>query len=183
MVWITSGNYSFKFDKKETLGMIAPIWEKFHLPLVPGYTSFLFQLSPEYDPNHLIDEIKSLDPKILIFLRKLRQINLMSLDQDGNLWKGTLRRQEASFGLDGDNVVKLWQNEASSTLKITTTRVNGFPPEPKRPGCMHSDIILAFPIADSGNPCIGPQNVYAFLPIRDYGFKVRRLLGTAMTLS
>jgi hypothetical protein len=80
VVWISSGHYSFKFDKKETLGMIAPIWEKFPEGenLLPGYTSILLQLSDDYNPEELVAEIKSLDPRLLIFLRNLRQINVTS---------------------------------------------------------------------------------------------------------
>jgi hypothetical protein len=176
MVWITSGHYSFKFDKKETLGMIAPIWEKFPLPILPGYTSIFLQLSRDYRPKELISEIKSFDPRLLIFLRKLRQVNLKSSDERGKVWKTTLRRHDVSSGPNGDNVIELWHNAASSSLKSTHFQVNGFSPEPKRPGCSHSEILLAFPITRGGEPWIQSQNVYAFLPIRDYGFKVRSIL-------
>ena len=38
-----------------------------------------------------------------------------------------------------------------------------------------AEVILAFPVSDNGDeavPVIGPQQVYAYLPIRDFGFAV-----------
>jgi len=72
VVWICSGYYSFKFDKNEKLGMIAPIWTDFPGRRLAGYTSILLQLSKDYGPRQLITEIQSLDPRLLIFLRQLR---------------------------------------------------------------------------------------------------------------
>ncbi|KAH8710040.1 hypothetical protein GQ44DRAFT_731273 [Phaeosphaeriaceae sp. PMI808] len=45
------------------------------------------------------------------------------------------------------------------------------PPEAKREGLSESPIMLAFPIADTQEANAEPQQVYAYLPIRDYGFK------------
>lgn len=172
VAWITSGHYSFKFDKKETLGMIAPIWEQFPEPPFCGQTSILLQLSKDYDPEELIAEIKSLDPRLLIFLRKLRQVNLMVLEKS-EIWRSTLRRHDVPFGNDGDHLIELWNNAECSSLKSIIFPVNRLPPDPKRPGSSQSEILLAFPIAEGGDPWIESQKVYAFLPVRDYGFKVR----------
>jgi len=46
------------------------------------------------------------------------------------------------------------------------------PPEPKREGIKESQILLAFPMTEDLEPKLEPQNVYAFLPIRDYGLQV-----------
>ncbi|CAN9390393.1 unnamed protein product [Alternaria alternata] len=62
VVSISSGHYSFKFDKKETLGMIAPIWDEFPDFRLPNNTSVLLQLSADYDTGELEDELKSLTP-------------------------------------------------------------------------------------------------------------------------
>jgi hypothetical protein len=173
VVWISSRYYSFKFDKKETLGMIAPIWEKFPKTLLPGYTSILLQLAGDYNPAELVAEIKSLDPRLLIFLRNLRQINVKSSETGGRGWKGTLSRCDVSPQQVGEKSIKLWHNLKSFSLKVTSSSVRGLPPESKRPGCTESEILLAFPITNSREPLITSQKVYAFLPIRDYGFKVR----------
>jgi hypothetical protein len=51
--------------------------------------------------------------------------------------------------------------------------IGELPFEEKRPGCSESEVLLAFPIADTAKTqhC-NPQSVYAFLPIGDCGFKV-----------
>jgi hypothetical protein len=151
--------------------MIAPIWEEFPEPRLPGHTSILLRLSDNYDPGELIAEIKSLDPRLLIFLRTLRQVNLMSFD-GGRIWRSTLRRHDIPYGKDGENIVELWHNAEFSSLKITNFSVFGLPSNPKRPGSTQSEILLAFLLTQGNKPSIKSQNIYAFLPIRDYRFKV-----------
>ena len=55
VVWISSREYSFKFDKSEPLGMIAPTWERFPEEVKPGYTSMLLQLSSECNAQEVCD--------------------------------------------------------------------------------------------------------------------------------
>lgn len=45
--------------------------------------------------------------------------------------------------------------------------------EDKRKGQSETEIILAFPIDQNGNPHEEKQEVYAFLPMRSFNFKVR----------
>ncbi|PVH69973.1 hypothetical protein DL98DRAFT_661395 [Cadophora sp. DSE1049] len=171
IVWISSGYYSFKFDKNEKLGMIAPNWANFPGRRLAGYTSILLQLSADYDPRQLIAEIKSLDPRLLVFLRQLRRINITITDKSGKTWKSTLGRHDNSDKADGLEIVRLLHNKSSSTLRIIRYPVAGLPPDLKRPGCTVSEILLAFPTMESGEPSVESQNVYAFLPVRDYGLK------------
>jgi hypothetical protein len=173
VAWINSGHYAFKFDKYEKLGMIAPIWEHFPEPPSAGYTSILLKLSDDYDPGELIAEIRSLDPRLLIFLRKLKQVNVMIYEKDGRVWRNTLGRHDVPADKDGQQIINLDQNAAFSSFKITRFLVDPVQPDPKRLGCAQSEILLAFPFNQSGEPQIEPQSVYAFLPIRNYGFKVR----------
>jgi hypothetical protein len=56
IVWVSSGNYSFKFDKSKPLGMIAPIWDDFPVKVKSGFTSFYLQLSDDYNIPGLLDE-------------------------------------------------------------------------------------------------------------------------------
>ena len=169
VVWISSRSYSFKFDKNEVLGTIAPIWEKFPEQSPPESTSFYLQLSKDYDEQRLVQEIRSIDPAVLLFLRRLRKINL-SIGQGEKSWTTSLSR------LDSDaNEEKMILMQGSTPFRYIVKRhtVGGLPPEPKRPGCSQSEIVLAFPIErDTEDPKPSPQKVYAFLPIRDYGFVV-----------
>jgi hypothetical protein len=169
VVWIASRSYSFKFDKNEVLGTIAPIWEKFPEERIPEFTSFYLQLSKGYDEQRFIQEIRSIDPAVFLFLRRLRAINL-TIEQGEKIWKTNLSR------LDSDtNGEMMTLMQGSTRLRYIVRRhsVDGLPPEPKRPGYSRSEIVLAFPIeSDREEPKSSPQKVYAFLPIRDYGFVV-----------
>jgi hypothetical protein len=49
------------------------------------------------------------------------------------------------------------------------------PPETKRPRVKEREIILAFPYRDDG-PVIEEQQTFAYLPIKDFGFKVGLLI-------
>jgi hypothetical protein len=77
---------------------------------------------------------------------------------------------------NGEELIKLHQDEESRLYKIIRHAISGLPQETKRPGCHTSQIVLAFPLGDFDGPSMVSQNVYAFLPIRDYGFKVSNFI-------
>ncbi|CZR62635.1 uncharacterized protein PAC_12532 [Phialocephala subalpina] len=145
VVWISSGHYSFNFDKQARLD--------------------------DCDTGELLDDLRSMDPRLLIFLRKLRQLNITIRDKNGIKWCSKLGRQDLAPGKDGGNIISLNDNADAMSYKIITHSVTGLPEEPKRPGSSVSEILLAFPLDESNEPLISSQKVYAFLPIRDYGFK------------
>jgi len=179
VVWIQSGHYSFKFDKYAKLGMIAPIWTPFPCQPKAGYTSMYLQLAEDCDTSELVNDVKSLDPKLLIFLLKLQEINITVQETPFPIWKTTLRCQDVE-AIEGEELVSLLQDGDSQSYKIIRQPISGLPPEPKRPDCHESEILLAFPLGESSEPLPASQNVYAFLPIRDYGFKVSKSRLTKM---
>jgi hypothetical protein len=172
VVWIRSGHYSFRFDKSQRLGMIAPEWTNFPDGALPGYTSILLQLSETCDVAELIREIKALDANLLIFLQKLKHINISIKESRDLPWLKSLVREDASDRLNGQQIITLRHRTGNSSFRIFRLRVTKLPTDPKRPGITRSEILLAFPIADENGSKLKSQNVYAFLPIRDYGFRV-----------
>ena len=132
----------------------------------------LLQLEPDYNEQELIDELYSLDTRMLIFLRRLRQINVTIHQTNEKIWQTKLARQDGLVG--NERAIELLRDDKKTTYIVTTYQVKNMPPEPKRPGVTESEILLAFPVVPSGdeNAAIQPQQVYAFLPIRDYGFQV-----------
>lgn len=172
VVWIHSGKYSFKFDKREKLGMIAPIWADFPEKPTMGFTSIMLQLSTEYDETSLIREIKLLDPTLLIFLRKLRQLNLSILERDGDSWQSTHERHDERSWNNHQKLIRLQQDGRHLDYIVTLYIADQLPSETKRPDCIQSEILLGFPVTEPNAGEIISQKVYAFLPIRDYGFKV-----------
>ena len=153
--------------------MIAPIWAEFPELTSPGFTSILLDISEDYNTKALLHELKKLDSKLLIFLRKLRHVDVTIFGDSGVPWKRTLSREDDNTKSNGQQQVVTLDNDGHRVLYVITRfRVENMPPEPKREGCTHSEIMLAFPIFDLNRAKIDSQQVYAFLPIRDYGFKV-----------
>ena len=149
IVWINSGHYSFKFDKQERLGMIAPIWAEFPELTSPGFTSILLDISEDYNTKALLHKLKKLDSKLLIFLQKLRHVDVMIFGDSGVLWKRTLLREDDNTKSNGQQQVITLDNDGHQVLYVITRfRVENMPPEPKREGYTHLEIILTFPIFD-----------------------------------
>lgn len=175
VVWVASRHYSFKFDKNQQLGMIAPIWvspEAFPGGIRYGYTSFHMQLSASANKQNLMEEIHSLQPTLLIFLRRLRRVDIKITGLPGWNLETTLSRKDES-GVD-TKISTLSQGNKSLRYLIIKKIVPDLPPEPSRPGISKTEVVLAFPF-DRGEPYLTPQHVYAFLPIRHYGFEVSSL--------
>lgn len=166
VVWICSSDYSFKFDKTKPLGMIAPIWDDFPAPVKPGFTSFYLQLSESYNRRGLLDELRSLDSRLLIFLRRLRSITVSISEPLRKTWKSSFSRAEI-----GKDLIRLVENNKACDYIVTRHQVANMPQESKRQGVSSSEIILSFPITEEKQPKRESQQAYAFLPIRHYGFE------------
>lgn len=170
VVWISSREYSFKFDKNQPLGMIAPIWEPFPEQVDPGYTSMLLQLSRECNAQEVINEVCALDPRMLMFLRRLKRINIEVHQKGLPVWESRFRRTDGMF--HNEPGIRLTHNDTSMNYVVAKHEAKGMPSEPKREGVRESEILLAFPVDERGDSNPEPQQVYAFLPVADYGFKV-----------
>jgi hypothetical protein len=170
VVFISSRHFSFKFDRTKTIGMIAPIWEEFPEKKSPDHTSFYLQLLGEPTESEVVADIQTLDPRILIFLRQLREINLSITCADGKTRTQNLRRVD--WKDNGIQITTLHYDAVSWDFIVKSHLVSNMPGEPKRPGCSVSEILIAFPILNyKSGPQKDSQSVYAFLPIRDYGFR------------
>jgi hypothetical protein len=182
VVWISSRDYFFKFDKSKQLGMIAPIWAPFPVPVKPGFTSIYLQLSESYNRRGLLDELRLLDSRLLVFLRRLRNINVSISKPFRPNWTSSFSRTEI-----GKDLIRLVDNKTSCDYIIKRHQAANMPQEPKRQGKSSSEIILGFPVTQTGMPKRESQKAYAFLPIRDYGFEASllslRVLGCSKLIS
>lgn len=169
VVWVASRQYSFKFDRAEPLGEIAPIWEPFPLERIPNWTSFALKLSDKFDVNELISELQSFDPRMLMFLRRLRQIEIHISRKGHPEWHTKLARDLVQ---ESDTYFATLNQDSHSLRYVVIKKTVDSPPmEISRPGITSTEIVLAFPIDDNGACKARPQEVYAFLPIRNYGFR------------
>jgi hypothetical protein len=174
VVWISSREFTFKFNKRNFLGIVAPIWADFPGPTQAGCTSIYLQLSKGYEEDTLIHALRTFDTNLLIFLRQIVEINIKITLGDQQVWEQKIKKSESR---SGTNRVTILQAEDITFKYLIRTHVIGdLPSERKRPNWPQTKILLAFPTAElSEKPQLNPQNVYAFLPIRNYGLKVRRL--------
>jgi hypothetical protein len=149
------------------LGMIAPIWERFPVKRKACVTSLYLQLSESYNRKGLIDELRALDARLLIFLRRVRCLTVCISEPWSRTWKTGFEKVEI-----GDDMVRLVENGKECEYIIARHKVQNMPFEEKRLGAKASEIILGFPIEGDWRPRRESQCAYAFLPIRDYGFEV-----------
>jgi hypothetical protein len=171
VVWISSRDFTFNFNKTKFLGMVAPVWEAFPEKTQPGCTSIYLQLSRSYEEDTLIHELLTFDTNLLIFLRRVEEINIRVTRRDEQVWEKKIRKEESQEG--EDRLTVLHADEETSRYLIRTHVIKDLPKEPKRPNWPQTRILLAFPTTESQEqPRLTPQNVYAFLPIRNYGLKV-----------
>lgn len=164
-VYISSGPYSFHFDKTAPLGMITPILGS-RYPAVRGWTTFHLHLAPSENGNDLSTQLRDVRPTLLLFLRQLR---ILCITIPGVTLE--VRRTD-----DGDrDMVSLERivNGTRDVERYILVRHIAQTPfgEPGREDVKESEIVLAFPVTKNQEPVTMQQDVHAFLPLRCYGFK------------
>ncbi|MCJ1402381.1 hypothetical protein MMC11_005601 [Xylographa trunciseda] len=172
-VAISSGPFSFKFDRSKDLGMIAPIAAKFppHQYL-EGHTQFLLELQTLQKAEQLKKEFKSPPPTLLIFLRRLRYLRI---DFGNNAYKEICCEPNQH----GDRVYLVTKDKEERGMELTSNvsyivtkhKMRAYEGESKRTGVSETEIVLGFPMSAKEIPLGTTQNAHAFLPLRDYGFK------------
>lgn len=186
MVFINSGYYSFKFASSEPLGMLAPIPSPFPGDIIPGHTSIVLQLRPDVNVDELISGLKQLDGRILMFLQRLKRVELKILTADDSNTEVVLQRNLGSVEVPIDGEICDVEPDDASPYLISRHTASHLPGEERRTGWNESEIVLAFPIGiwNGGSlaGCEKPNNVFSFLPIRDYGFKVCEFLDSRVVL-
>ena len=174
IVRISSGPYSFYFDRNTELGIITPIIAPFpEAHLLPKYTQFLLEIPNEAKQQELEKALDTLPTTVLIFLRRLRQLKVVFKD-------GSHRHMFCQFdvlrGIRTLVTERAWPSGSSSRSSIDHVvvrhTVNNLPKETKRKGIVESEVVLAFPISKEGEPLGTTQATHAYLPISDYGLKV-----------
>ncbi|KAJ7655665.1 hypothetical protein DFH06DRAFT_1132757 [Mycena polygramma] len=167
-VFVSSGPYKFFFDKDVELGMITPSWAD-DCPGAEDWTQFTLHLVNTIDREQLLQYLRDVDPTILMFLRKLRHLdidlgntNLVVERRDLDSGLISLRRHDRNAGV----IVKSDYLPVKGTIAVTSA-------ERKRPNILSTEVVLAFPVRTDGSPKVQAQAVHAFLPIRKYGFSCR----------
>lgn len=199
-VHIQSGDFSFNFVHRKGdsgMGMITPIWQEVKDPSLPAeLTSITLYLHEQSDPlqrereRQIINQqFLELQDTLLLFLRKLRQIEVLFYDDTGTQIKSTIFAISRMKHSDTAVIEKSSTDVAQvqkRTYHILRHTARGLARSENRDlsdaeeaskSFATSEIILAFPVTQESEtkeevPVIEPQEVFAFLPVRKMGFNV-----------
>jgi hypothetical protein len=197
--YIQSGPFSFYFKHGPSdsgVGMINPIWRDHpeerpdnsitRITLTLHDPSVLSEIAPQKES--VIQQFKRLKRTLLLFLKKLKRIEVSIYDDDDTLSSCTT--YSSHYEEDTHRATLTETCLKNGTLEKETEQyhvikkqVYGLPrhdnrtyaddvKEEERPDAT-AEVVLAFPIDPYSIPVIKTQHVFAFLPIREYGFSVR----------
>lgn len=176
IVHISSSAYSFRFDSSELLGMITPITESFpSAQYIEGQTQMLLDLKGTSELRSINKDLHEIEPQLLIFLRKLQKIIIHTPLVNREFEAEKTKYDEEFKG----ETMKLWRKElprkkeAITKYLIVRRAAGNLPLDSRRDGVTETEIVLAFPISEYGQPLLKSQDTYAYLPIGNYGFCVR----------
>ena len=170
---IHSNGFHFRFDRtdeRNLLGYVVPHWCEPPAEVRSECTTIILPAATayEFDAETLVD----LDARLLLFLNKLR---CLTLEQAGT--RVTYRRQDEEGvshltaereSPEGEPVSEEMRYVRAS---LTFSMKDQFADE-KRPGIERSTVVLAFPVDATGAAKPEPASyVFAFLPVRQMGFK------------
>jgi hypothetical protein len=199
-VEIQSGPFSFYFKHERGdlgLGMVLPVWmEAESAPQGPltRMTLHLHQKGDREQLRHLRDtvfrQLAELQQTCLLFLHNLRQINVAFFDEEGEL-KTSKEYSVRDLGRHRVDLETISRNPVGTTatdkkhyhvtrhLATNLSRSEGreLPStEDANISSSSAEVVLAFPLTADSKPLLASQHVFAFLPVRESGFKVGIML-------
>ncbi|KAJ4027908.1 hypothetical protein NW752_000157 [Fusarium irregulare] len=185
-VHIQSNDFSFSFTHRQGdsgLGMVTPVWEETEEPIAESLTRITLLLHTSEDPDEderrretIRLQFQDLQHTILLFLRKLRKVQVSFFDEDN------LEPSTTTYSLHGSNPATIWRETPEGMEErqyhITKHIAENIPRSENRTYSEEGDradssaeVVLAFPLTDEETPIVENQDVFAFLPMRPMGFK------------
>ena len=174
VVWISSRAYNFKFDATEPLGMITPSLADFPVSKTPDWTSIYLQLRKGRDSvtmeQKIQHELEGFDARLLLFLKKLKKIKV-GIDY-GVKGTRTCVYARTRTQWNGHEMINLTKDNVITSFLVYRHKIDDLPTEERRPGATSTELVLVFPVDENKEPIIASQQVFAFLPIHNFGFSV-----------
>lgn len=169
---IHSNGFHFRFDRTDQsslLGYVVPHWCD---PTEDAKSDTTTIILPAADGFAFSQEtLDGLDARLLLFLSKLREITLQRDDETVTY----LRRDEEALSYLSTRTERPNTQpkiEESHFVRVPVGFKMGEVPDEKRPDILTSSVVLAFPVDSKGTASPEPSSqVFAFLPIRQVGFK------------
>lgn len=173
VVRVASGCYEFMFNRCNTIGMMLPIPSNFPSDdRINDHTQFLLELKRNEDYEQIRGDLKELGPETLIFLRKLTQLDV-SINGERKTYQLRADHSNSNFGGETATISEVTgQQTKIMEYMIERQTVRDLPPDARREAVATSEVVVAFAVKDRSTPIVTPQQVFAFLPIQNYGFPV-----------
>ena len=186
-VWIASGHFQFRFDRDAHLGIIAPVWDEEtpKHPLIHGTTTMCFRI-PDPDNRRLVQQhLRELAPELPLFLRNIRQIQVIFQNSSGKFTENySLKREMSDEDAYDVKSVKRDHKKGSETILLRLIHVeyvaHSMPHETRRDGVENTKLQIEFPVTSEGTPELKNRQLYNSLPIRAYGLPVRNIEAKSM---
>lgn len=204
-VHIQSGDYSFRFHYAKGdsgLGMTTPIWTEHDEQLDTQRSHILLTLRRDGGPGDaerrqaiIREQFQTIHDSILLFMRKLEQINVsfydaedvlisvISFSVERQMDRAMVIKRTTTFDEDGNEevteIVKHYfmikhvvHNLAPNENRKDLDGDEHFQPTSSSNGV----VILGFPMDAKSVPVLQNEYIFAFLPVKQMGFKVRLAL-------
>jgi hypothetical protein len=163
------------------MGLVTPVWEPAKVALPDPLTRITLTLLDDLDYPELLSQFDALPDTFLIFLKKLGEITIENIDSAGNISESTTFSCTHDDSSRQATLCKLHRKgfaDPQPSLKhfhITRRLLKDLSPDEHRDSDT-AEVVLAFPfdVEFEPTPIIGPQEVYAYLPIGDFGFSVSK---------
>ena len=169
-VQVQSGPFAFHFNyrggKGDGMGMVTP-YESEHEELPHNVrTRFTLTLKKNIDYGSLLQEFAELPDTLLLFLTKLKRLQLSV--RDGNFLHESRYEYLYHERTKQAVIVKYKGREEDKRLRffIRQKTIHELPFETERENIDAAEVVLAFPVDSSESPIIEPQHVCAFLPMK-----------------
>jgi hypothetical protein len=186
IVWVSSGNFTFRFVRDKLLGTMTPEWANFkangNKSFPKGETMFCFQIPKKGHQEVVKSGLAKLQAETMLFLRRLRCIRIMlgtigdkELVESDTILRVERDQRKSSEERDYLTLIKSCQGcetEEQEDILLFWKEFENMPHEETREGTLTSQVALAFPLPRAGED-LPSRFAYNFLPIRNFGFKVR----------
>ncbi|KAK1753770.1 hypothetical protein QBC47DRAFT_303960 [Echria macrotheca] len=197
-VHVQSGHFCFRFDHKagdSGIGMITPIWED-SVPSVGDrctrITLDLRETGSSQDRARRIrdihEQLDDIHDTILLFMRKIQKLEIRFFDQGIGEANGPVKVITHSIERSGTGVIcrkhtALLGRGAQTDIRhyhVTDLPVTGLAGSQHRASSdsegpsqvvSRSSVVLAFPLTAESVPVLENQWLFAFLPVKQMGFK------------
>ena len=164
---IHSNGFHFRFDRsnpQDLLGYVVPHWHEPDINLDDRTTLII---PAKANQSFSISSLSDISDTLLLFLQKLRKLEIET--NEGQIsYQRTDQGPVTKLVTTKPNEENKQQIFLRKSFKVDMSNIQ----EPKREGINETEIVLAFPIDESGKAApIAGCETFAFLPIREFGFK------------